>query len=164
MRPHFQRLMQYELWANARVNASLKSAQAALEHGGASSEAPALIRAAEIWSHVQCARAIWLHRVGAGDPVPELFPRWSLDRAISECAAMDDAWPKYLTSLDEPDLNRIVTYRTTEGAAKTTALTDILTHVFNHSTYHRGQIARLVTDSGGERAATDFVLFARRDA
>lgn len=164
MLDYFNRLMQYELWANARVNASLLSAKRALEHGGASAEAPALIRAGEIWGHVQCARQIWLHRLGAGDRPPELFPRWSVDRALAECAAMDKAWPDYLAKLTQADVARVMHYTTTEGTPKTTALSDILTHVFNHSTYHRGQIARLVTDSGGQRADTDFILFARKDA
>jgi uncharacterized damage-inducible protein DinB len=157
--------MPYELWANARVNASLESARRALEHGGASAEAPALVRAGEIWGHVQCARQVWLHRLGAAEPPGEgLFPRWPVSRSIAECAVMDAAWPSYLAGLREADLEVVRTYRTTEGVAKTTVLADILTHVFNHSTYHRGQIARLVTDCGGTRADTDFILFARKDA
>jgi len=165
MPDHFRRMMDYELWANARVNASLRSAEAALEHGGASAAAPSLIRAGEIWAHVQCARRIWLHRLGVGDaPAEGLFPRWSVDRATAACAEMDSAWPAYIATLDDAALARTVSYRTTEGALKTTALGDILVHVFNHTTYHRGQIARLVADCGGQRADTDFILFARKDA
>jgi uncharacterized damage-inducible protein DinB len=164
MLDHFNRLMSYELWANARVNDSLLSAKRALEHGGASAEAPALIRAGEIWAHVQCARAIWLHRLGVGEPPPELFPRWTVERAITHCHEMDGTWPAYVATLTEADLPIVRNYRTTEGAAKTTVLADILTHVFNHATYHRGQIARLVTDCGGKRADTDFIIFARKDA
>lgn len=162
---HFHRMMAYELWANARVNESLRSADAALQHEGASAAAASFVRAGEIWAHVQAARRIWLHRVGLGDPPPDgLFPRWPVDRAVAECAAMDTAWNAYIATLAPPDLARVVTYATTEGARKTNALADILTHVFNHSTYHRGQIARLVSECGGTRADTDFILFARKDA
>lgn len=166
MLDHFNRMLAYELWANARVNDSLRSAKAALERGGASAEAPALLKAGEIWAHVQCARQAWLHRLGfpGVDRPPELFPRWSVDRAVTECAAMDAAWSTYFSKLGPLDLPRVVNYTTSEGHPKTTVLSDILIHVFNHSTYHRGQIARLVTDCGGKRAETDYVLFAREDA
>jgi uncharacterized damage-inducible protein DinB len=39
---------------------------------------------------------------------------------------------------------------------------EVLTHVFNHSTYHRGQIARIVHEQGGQRASTDFIAFSRK--
>ncbi len=38
---------------------------------------------------------------------------------------------------------------------------DILTQLFGHSWYHRGQIAARVRELGGEPAATDFVFFTR---
>jgi uncharacterized damage-inducible protein DinB len=164
MLDHVNRMLAYERWANARVNASLLSAQRALEHGGASAEAPALLRAGEIWGHVQAARQTWLHRLGVGEPAPELFPRTSVQRAIAAADDMDNAWSTCIAALSPADLPRTITYRTSEGLAKSSVLADILIHVFNHSTYHRGQVARLVTDCGGQRADTDYILFTRKDA
>ena len=34
---------------------------------------------------------------------------------------------------------------------------DVLAHLFMHASYHRGQIARLVAECGGEVEATDYI-------
>ncbi|WP_379084396.1 DinB family protein [Pedobacter sp. UC225_65] len=38
---------------------------------------------------------------------------------------------------------------------------DILFHVFNHSTYHRAQIATLFKESGITPPVTDFIILKR---
>ena len=43
-------------------------------------------------------------------------------------------------------------------------LTDILTHLVNHSTYHRGQITQLLRRPGMTPPGTDYILFARQPA
>jgi uncharacterized damage-inducible protein DinB len=40
---------------------------------------------------------------------------------------------------------------------------DILTHLFGHSWYQRGQIAGLVRAIGGEPPVTDFVFWVREE-
>lgn len=163
---HHARMFAYDRWANRRVIDSLRSARAALERGpgGAAAEAPALVKARQVWSHVQWARRLWLSRlVGAPPPdVADAFPPWPLERAASECLALDRAWRDAVLALDEPGLRRVVAYRTTEGHDAASTVADILAHVVNHSTYHRGQVARLVAECGGEVAVTDFIVFARQ--
>ena len=38
----------------------------------------------------------------------------------------------------------------------------MILHVHNHSTYHRGQLARLVAECGGTPAITDLISLTRR--
>jgi uncharacterized damage-inducible protein DinB len=163
--PHHARMFAYDRWANQRVIDSLRSAQTALERdpGGAAAEAPAFVKARQVWAHVQWARRLWHSRlIGAPPPdTADRFPPWPLDRAASECLALDQAWGDAIRGLDEPGLRRVVAYRTTEGHTAASTVADILAHVVNHSTYHRGQIARLVAECGGEVAVTDFIAFAR---
>jgi uncharacterized damage-inducible protein DinB len=40
-------------------------------------------------------------------------------------------------------------------------LVDLLTQVFGHAWYHRGQIAMLVKDLGGETVDTDYIFWNR---
>lgn len=160
----FKTLFEYECWANALVNDSIGTARAALERDGAAAEAPALIRAAEIWAHVQAARRLWLSRLGYAEPPEEgLFPIWPPRRAVQECAILDAMWTAYITQrLDPAECDRQAKYTTTEGQRYSSTVHEILAHVVNHSTYHRGQIARLVAEAGGTPPATDFILFTRR--
>src|SRR5690606_26049307 len=63
-----RRMFEYDLWANARVNESLRSAAASVEKEGAASQAPSLVKALQIWGHVQWARRMWLSRLGRAEP------------------------------------------------------------------------------------------------
>src|SRR5262245_14316237 len=163
--PHHHRMLAYDRWANQRVMDSLLSAREALERGpgGAAAEVPALIKAVQIWSHIQWARRLSLSRLGPTHPpeLPGMFPSWPLQRAIDESKALDKLWHAYVDSLTAADLDRIQHYTTTEGKPVSNTIGDILAHLVNHSSYHRGQIARLVAECGGKVAATDFILFAR---
>jgi uncharacterized damage-inducible protein DinB len=44
------------------------------------------------------------------------------------------------------------------------SIEDILTQLFGHSCYHRGQIAQLLRSIGAEPAVTDFVFWTREPA
>ena len=48
-------------------------------------------------------------------------------------------------------------YRNTRGEEFENAVEEILTQVFLHSAYHRGQIASTLRDAGHEPALTDFI-------
>ena len=63
---------------------------------------------------------------------------------------------------DGRDLGEGIGYRNTRGEYWTSTVGDILTHVVMHGTYHRGQIAAAVRDSGGAPAYTDFIHAARQ--
>lgn len=154
---HFRTLQRYEQWAGARVVASLRSALAA---GGdrASSD-----RARGIFGHIQMARHEWLFRLGQISKRQWImFPDWSVDECAADAARLDGAWSAYLSNLTDADLDGEVRYTSNEGKPFVSLRRDILTHVFNHSTYHRGQIALLVKTAGGAPAATDFVLYSRQ--
>jgi uncharacterized damage-inducible protein DinB len=56
----------------------------------------------------------------------------------------------------------MIEYKNFEGQVFTTLLSDIITHVVNHGSYHRGQISRLIRESGGIPPATDYIVFVRQ--
>jgi uncharacterized damage-inducible protein DinB len=56
---------------------------------------------------------------------------------------------------------RPITYTNTHGQTFTQPLQDLLFHILNHSTYHRGQLAQLLRQQGFTPPATDFVYFNR---
>lgn len=154
----YRRLLQAESEANRRVLESLLS----VPEGRRGSEG--YKRALACMAHNQLARRVWLMRLTgvAYDPIPDWFPAWPVEQIRREADAADHAWREYLATLPEPALDRELEYTSSEGVRYASTVDDILTHVFNHSTYHRGQVARLVTEHGGQRASTDFVALTRR--
>jgi uncharacterized damage-inducible protein DinB len=54
-------------------------------------------------------------------------------------------------------------YRTTSGMPQSQVLSDILLHLFNHQTHHRGQAHACVSILiGGEPPSLDLLVFQRR--
>jgi uncharacterized damage-inducible protein DinB len=154
----FRNLLSYEREANRRTIESLSTVPASAR------ERPEYDRAMQLLPHNLIARRVWLSRLkGAAYEMPsDWFPRWPLEQQRDEEETVHFLWHAYLDSLAEPDLLRDVHYTSSEGQKYVSTVDEILTHVFNHSTYHRGQIARLVTECGGRRATTDFIALTRR--
>ena len=159
---HFARLIEYDVLAGRRVAGAIERAQAHLEQTGEAHEAAPFVRAVEVCAHVQAARRVWLSRMGRCDgPEDGLFPAWSVEKTLNEAQQMDEAWTGYAGQLSGADLEHEVSYTTTEGVMQVNTVEDIVTHVVNHGSYHRGQIARLIKEAGTEMLATDFILYAR---
>jgi uncharacterized damage-inducible protein DinB len=152
----YQRLLAYEVEATRRALESLESVpEAGRKH-------TAFERAISVLAHVQLARNVWLSRL-EGRPYEfpkDWFPIWTIGQTRLAAEEQDREWAEFLHSASEHDLGVTVGYTSSEGEAKVRVMDDILTHVFNHSTYHRGQVARLVHECGGARAVTDFITLA----
>ena len=59
----------------------------------------------------------------------------------------------------------MIRYKTMAGVAYTQPLWQLVQHVANHSTYHRGQVTSLLRQVGGRTVQTDMVTWDReRDA
>lgn len=159
----FSRLLQYEREVTQSVIRSLRGAKSHVEREGGAAMSPALMRAVEIFAHVQAAKRIWLSRIdAAATPPEEVFPAgWSLDRCAEEAEALDEEWSRLMAALPHSGFDTDIEYTSTEGKRYTSTLADILTHVVNHGSYHRGQIARLVAECGVEPPVTDFIVWSR---
>ncbi|MBX7104391.1 MAG: DinB family protein [Gemmataceae bacterium] len=120
-------------------------------------------RAVSLMGHIIAARRLWLSRIAAEYPRPTvLFPEnVSLEAVAAESNHAESDWEKYLTTSDDNELQRDVEYRSTDGGRFCSRVEDILAQLFTHSAYHRGQIAMLVRQVGGQPAMTDFIFWSR---
>jgi uncharacterized damage-inducible protein DinB len=59
------------------------------------------------------------------------------------------------------DFEKRVDYETTEGRVFANELKDILFHIINHSTHHRGQILAGFRDSNIEPGNLDYISYKR---
>ncbi|MQA90344.1 MAG: hypothetical protein GEU90_08915 [Gemmatimonas sp.] len=64
-------------------------------------------------------------------------------------------------SSSKDDLQRVVAYQNTAGAAFESTFWQMARHVVNHSSYHRGQVATLLRQLGHRPPATDLIAFFR---
>lgn len=155
---HFRAMLAYDRAAGAAVFDALACVEASPTPGSAET----LARAQRILGHINSARHVWLARLGAATPRPfVMWPDVTVAQARAEAESLDQGWAAHLAALTDADLDAPVVYTSSEGVPYRSLRRDILTHVFNHSTYHRGQLAMLTTQCGGTAAASDYILFTR---
>lgn len=154
----FRRWFEFEQDAHARVLASLETVPVQ------NMDAPAYHESLELFAHMMSARSFWLHRLGVTELGPkDLFPNRVTLEELSEMAAdTHAAWTDYLERMNDEEIARVVEYKSTEGPVYNNTVEDILTQLFHHSAYHRGQIASRLKALGGDPEPTDFIFWARQ--
>lgn len=150
MKKHFRDLLKYNEWANYRV---LKS----IEEVG--SDQQELLK---LYSHILSAQTIWLNRIKDLPTSP--FPVWQ-EYKLSELKTMteesSDYWNDYMGHHKLETFEEMIFYTDTEGKKHENTIREIITHMVNHSTYHRGQVARAMRTKGLEPPVTDYIAYAR---
>ncbi|MGA9885006.1 MAG: DinB family protein [Candidatus Acidiferrales bacterium] len=114
-------------------------------------------------AHIYGAQWIWLERwhgrVPAGLPSAGDFP--DLQTLRQRFTEMDRNLIDYSASLNADDLTRVMSIKTSSGAVLAQPLWQMLQHVANHGTYHRGQIATMLRQLGAKASSTDLIGFYR---
>ncbi|MGH7505317.1 MAG: DinB family protein [Longimicrobiales bacterium] len=156
-------LYTYNHWANGRIldaTAELSLEELTRDLG---SSFPSV---RDTLAHMLGAEWIWLSRwMGvspAGTPAS-----WDL----STHAAIRDRWrtveeerSAFLGAQTAASLQRVIEYRNTAGEPFASPLWQMLRHVVNHASYHRGQITTMLRQLGRSAAATDLIVFYRQSA
>jgi uncharacterized damage-inducible protein DinB len=153
----YRRWFEYEKDSHAKTLASLNAVP---EHLRESKE---FGKAVYLMGHIIAARRMWLFRLGVAGDKAELFPaETTLEELQALLSEMETKWADYLLQLNDAELVRVFEYQSYEGPRFRNTIEEILTQLFGHSWYHRGQIAQLVRLLGAEPAVTDFVFWSRQ--
>lgn len=143
---YFRSLVDFHYWARDRMLhavSALSPEQYTRELGGSFGS----IR--DTLNHVYGAEVLWLRR-WRGDAAmgfPADLPSTPEELAIV-WAAQEAEMRAFIDALGEPDLTRLIAYRNLAGVAGESALWEMLAHVVNHATYHRGQVTTLMRQLG----------------
>jgi uncharacterized damage-inducible protein DinB len=63
----------------------------------------------------------------------------------------------------EEHSDRLVHYLTSEGIDQKNSLEEIIEHVVNHGTYHRGNLTAMVWQLGETSVSTDYIFYLRNN-
>jgi uncharacterized damage-inducible protein DinB len=157
-----QNHLAYTAWASARLldaTAKLTAEERARNFGTADRSVDGTL------AHIFGADRVWLTRVSgapsADYPTPE----------EQNLAFLQDAWPNlherwiaWARTLNAASPSEEITYRDLKGNEWRQPLWQIILHVVNHATHHRGQVAGFIRSLGHTPPSIDLAFFDRKQS
>jgi len=158
-----RQLFDYNSWANARMFSAAEALTAEQLEAPLVSSFPSLMATL---AHIVETEWTWLRR-WLGER-PAASPAWvdepSLRELKAQLAAVEAERASFLAGRTDADLAGVVSYHGGDGQAFAHPLEDLIRHVVNHSTYHRGQLVTLLRQLGHTPPSTDFTRYLREGA
>jgi uncharacterized damage-inducible protein DinB len=158
MLPNIRRWFAYARWANGHMLAACATLPEGVLSRTDGSSFGSILGTLE---HLYGADWIWLERFHGVSPTAfpakgTLHTVADVRQAYEALYERRDAWLGALTAerLAEP-----LSYKNTKGDAFSLPLGEVLYHVANHATYHRGQVMQAVRQAGGTVTSTDYFLW-----
>jgi uncharacterized damage-inducible protein DinB len=151
-------LFRYTWWANDRtldVAATRSAEQLNQDLGGSYPSVWLTLR------HIAIADRNW-HRRWVGEPKPATppdFPGTTLDELRASWLVVRRDQDAFLDTLTPEMLEAPLPFVLLSGYANELPLGEILRHVVNHATYHRGQVATFLRRLGAAPQGTDLLLY-----
>ena len=157
------RLLRYTVWANhraMRAAATLAVDDFKRDLGGSHGGVRGTL------AHMMWTELVWLERL-KGLPNP---PRTD-ESEFADIVALRDRWSvleqhrqAWLEALPAASVAEVIHYKTMEGVAFENPLWQIVQHMANHSTYHRGQLTSFYRQLGARPVSTDMIAWDREEA
>ena len=151
-------LFAYNQWANNRVlnNASelfLKDLKKKHGHSWGSIH--------DVLVHMMSAEWIWLRRLQGHSPKGLLSPQEfsTIESIRTRWSTIASNQLAFIRDQDEQSLMLHVSYRNTAGKAFTLKVWQILVHVANHATHHRGELAAMFAVLDAPHDEEDWLFF-----
>jgi uncharacterized damage-inducible protein DinB len=113
--------------------------------------------------HVFAADRVWLCRV-TGSPVPARFvePEKDMHLAVlqTEWPELLDRWKNWAAGIT--NTSAVISYRDMKGNAYESKVWQIVLHLVNHATHHRGQAAGFLRTMGRTPPVLDLIAYHRQ--
>jgi len=156
---------------NQRINAQLLDCCLALPQATLEKETHSFFpNVISYWNHILFGDLILIGRLALNNiaklspqdlsmfPTPK-SPQDIYYRNLSDIAVLrkqvDEVIRQYCINLTEEDCKKFITYNTTEGVSITKAVADVIQHLFNHQTHHRGQLTCVLSQFGVDYGCMD---------
>jgi uncharacterized damage-inducible protein DinB len=159
----FSTLYEYDAWANART---LKACAALTPEQFTRNLGNSFGSVRDTLVHILGAQMVWIVRLTggapAGMPSPEGYPDLASVRA--KWGETEPTLQAYVSALKPEDVGRTLEYRNLKGILFRDQIGNILQHLANHGSYHRGQVTTLLRQLGAAPVSTDLIGFYRERA
>ncbi len=144
---HFE----FEFWSNTMIIESLKKLKEKDD------------RAMVLFSHLLSSHSMWLSRVNKTEFTCTLFQERTLEACELLMKENLEGWQKYLTNKKDENLQQTIEFMSSWEAnpsKRKMSIEDAITHIINHSSYHRGQIVVSFKGKVEQLPLSTYILYA----
>lgn len=147
MRSFFSELLEYNRQMNRQIILYM------VQHKDRVSE-----KSVKWMNHILNAQGIYNSRL---EPVNKSYRSWDV-RPLEELESLNEELHRITSEVASwAEFDMMIHYTTATGLSMQHTLSDVLFHIVNHATYHRGQIATDFRNTGLEPLVTDYVVWKR---
>lgn len=162
MKELFVQLAAYNVWANTLLLSTIELLTEEQQQAEIKSSFASLYNTA---LHMLDAESIWWQRIKLQERID--IPSQSFNGNMRDLSArmlqQNKAWQEWISNASEVSLQHEFIYRNLKKVRFKQPTYQMLLHLFNHGTYHRGQLVTMLRQLGIEKIPqTDFIVWSRR--
>lgn len=162
MKELIRQLGAYNLWANQLLLDTIMQLPQEKQTQTVASSFDSLLKTV---LHMWDAESIWWQRLKLSERV--IRPSDNFSGSMKEAAAslvqQDRQWNEWVMDAQEHMLQHVFIYQNTKKEQFKQPVYQMLLHLFNHNTYHRGQLVTMLRQLGADKIPpTDFIVWSRK--
>jgi uncharacterized damage-inducible protein DinB len=162
MKEILQQYATYNIWANQKLAELIQSIPEDLLHAALPSSFKSIH---STLLHMWDAESIWWQRMKLQEVIispSSTFKGTTIDVSTS-LLHQNKLWETWVKNASAAALDHVFMYQTTQKEQFKQPIFQMILHVFNHGTYHRGQLVNMLRQSGIEKIPqTDFIVWSRK--
>src|SRR6185436_10124024 len=162
MKDLLSQLATYNIWANQKLLETIL----ALPEEKQKQELPSSFKSLYTTVfHMWDAESIWWQRMKLHERI--IRPSDNFNSSMKDVAngllQQNQQWQEWVNTATEPILDHVFQYYNQKKESFKQPIFQMLLHVFNHGSYHRGQLVNMLRQLGIEKIPpTDFIVWSRK--
>jgi len=151
----------YNIWASRRIFDNILALPEEKQIAGIPSSFSSLYKTV---LHMLDAENIWWQRMKLSERI--VVPSENFSGTMKDLSdtllQQSKQWEEWIVASSDLSIQHVFQYQTFQGEQFKQPTWQMLLHVFNHGTYHRGQLINILRQLGVEKLPdTDFINWAR---
>jgi uncharacterized damage-inducible protein DinB len=154
----------YNHWANRIITDAIMKLPESLQHQIVASSFPNLYATI---LHMWDAESIWWQRMKLHEKliIPSAAFNPSIQETVNGLLSQSAQWETWVKQSNDMQLAHVFAYQNSRQEQLKQPIFQMIMHVFNHGTYHRGQLVTMMRALGvAQVPATDFIVYTRKFA
>jgi uncharacterized damage-inducible protein DinB len=150
-------LLDYHQWGNLKLVHHIGQLPQGVYQANIQSVFPTI---RDTFTHMVAVDRLWFERIKGSKEAVQEEKTMNTTEAVSE--EMTKLYREMRTYLQTMDHNYVVSYSNSRKEMFQNTLTDLIQHLVNHGTYHRGNVTAMLHQQGHRSISTDYIYHVRK--